>query len=186
MCIRDSYLPINKLLPVWRVEFAQDDGLRAYIDTSQARLAALSDHRQAVLMRVFRIGHNWAFLDAAPKLQISLMTALLACLLFSALSGLYFYWRLAPSAQQRLRQRPLTRWHRRLGLVVSVMLLMAVGSGAYHLLHGWQAVRTAPTALPPPAFAPFSPAEMTEHSWMGVSAQALTQLGLARLGGPDA
>lgn len=178
-----DYLPVNKLLPVWRVEFVRDDGLRAFVDTSQARLAALSDQRQTALMRIFRMGHNWAFLDAAPKLQISLMVALLACLLFSALSGLYFYWRLAPSAQQRLQQRPLTRWHRRLGLLVSVMLLMAVGSGSYHLLHGWQAVRTAPTALPPPAFAPFSPAEMTEHSWMGVSAQALTQLGLARLGG---
>ena len=174
-----DYLPINKLLPVWRVEFAQGDGLLAFVDTSQARLAALSDQRQAALMRIFRLGHNWAFLDAAPKLQISLMVALLACLLFSALSGLYFYWRLAPSAQQRLQQRPLTRWHRRLGLLVSIMLLMAVGSGGYHLLHGWQA---APQKSPP-ALPSFNPVEMTAHSWMGVSAQPLTQLGLARLGG---
>lgn len=177
-----DYLPVNKLLPVWRVEFARADGLRAFVDTSQARLAALSDQRQAALMRIFRIGHNWAFLDAAPKLQIGLMAALLLGLLFSALSGLYFYWRLAPSAQQRLQQRPLTRWHRRLGLLVSLMLLMAVGSGGYHLLHGWQAARTAPAALPP-AFAPFTPAEMTAHSWIGISAQPLTQLSLARLGG---
>lgn len=174
----EDYLPVNKLLPVWRVEFAQSNGLRAFVDTSQARLAALSDRRQAVLLRLFRLGHNWAFLDTSPKLQLTLMLALLACLLFSALSGLYFYWRLAPSARQRLQQRPWTRWHRRLGLVVSSMLLMAVGSGSYHLLHGWQ----KPAASSPP-LASFAVAEMSAHSWMGVSAQPLAQLGLAHLYG---
>jgi hypothetical protein len=174
----NDYPAVNKLLPVWRVEFARDDGLRAFVDTSQARLAGLSDSRQSILMGIFRIAHTWIFLDNSPYLQAGLMLLLLACLLFSALSGLYFYVRLQPSAAQRLQNRPLTRWHRKLGLLVSLMLLMAVGSGAYHLLHD---LRTE-AATPPPLPA-FATAEMTEHSWMGVSTQPLAQFGLARLAG---
>jgi len=124
------------------------------------------------------LGRDWAFLDALPTLQHSLMFGLLACLLFTALSGLYFYARLSRTALQRLQNKPITRWHRRLGIIVCGMLLMAVGSGSYHLLHGIN--RPQQTNTPTPTF---SAAEMTAHSWMGVSGQALAQLGLARLQG---
>ncbi len=37
----DDYHPVNRLLPVWRVEFASEGQLRAFVDTDQARLATL-------------------------------------------------------------------------------------------------------------------------------------------------
>ncbi|MFN3587364.1 MAG: hypothetical protein ACK4UT_07660, partial [Moraxellaceae bacterium] len=39
----DDYLYVNRLLPVWRVEFAGGDRLRAYVETSPLRLATLDN-----------------------------------------------------------------------------------------------------------------------------------------------
>ena len=40
----DDYPSVNRLLPVWRVSF--DNGLRAYVDPSQSRLATLSNDQK--------------------------------------------------------------------------------------------------------------------------------------------
>jgi hypothetical protein len=132
----DDYLPVNKLLPVWQVRFAREDHLDAYIDTRQMRLATLSDDTKRALGRFFRWAHTWAFIDDAPGLQLASMSTLLACIGFSALTGLYFWWAMRASAGKRLAARPMSRWHRRLGLIVALTSLTFSGSGAYHLWHG--------------------------------------------------
>ena len=54
----DDYLSINRLLPVYRVDFLRDDGLRAYVETSPPRLAALVDDTKATLGWLFRVIHQ--------------------------------------------------------------------------------------------------------------------------------
>lgn len=85
----NDYHAVNRLLPVWRIEFSGDDHLRAFIDTDQARLATLVDDTRFYLTKLFRFGHNWSFIDNLPRLQVSLMAMVLGIALFSAGSGLY-------------------------------------------------------------------------------------------------
>ena len=138
-----EYLSVNRLLPVWAVQFERDDGLTAYIDTRQMRLATLSDDTRQALGRVFRLAHNWSFLDGWPWVQRAMMTLALGAAALSALTGLYFWWAMRRSAKGRLASRPLRRWHRRLGLLVALTSLTFAASGGFHL---WAKVMRADPA----------------------------------------
>ena len=133
-----DYHPVNRLLPVWRVQFAGDDGLRAFIDTDQARLATLVDNTRHTLSTWFRFGHNWSFLEGSPALQIAVMTGILLTGLFSAGSGVYFYFRMRKSAAQRLANKPLARWHRRLAILVAFSTFTFMVSALFHLWMTYQ------------------------------------------------
>lgn len=138
-----EYLSVNRLLPVWAVQFERDDGLTAYIDTRQMRLATLSDDTRQALGLVFRLAHNWSFLDGWPWVQRAMMTLALGAAALSALTGLYFWWAMRRSAKGRLASRPLRRWHRRLGLLVALTSLTFAASGGFHL---WAKVMRADPA----------------------------------------
>lgn len=163
----DDYLPVNRLLPVWRVSFARDDHLSAYIDTRQMRLATLNDDTKRATGRFFRWAHTWQFMDDAPGLQQALMSALLACIGFSALTGLYFWWAMRGSAGQRLAARPMSRWHRRLGLTVALTSLTFAGSGAYHL---WHDALSSEPAMAPMHARPV--ADMSDAAWQALQQAA--------------
>lgn len=140
----DHYSAVNRLLPVWEVRFARDDGLRAYIDTRQMRLATLTDHTRHTLSSVFQWAHNWHFLAAWPWLQRAVMSAILLAAATSAITGLTFWWLLRPGATRRLAHRPWRRRHRRLGLLVALTSLSFAVSGAFHL---WmKTIHTAPVS----------------------------------------
>lgn len=129
----EEYLPVNRLLPVWRVEFHGDDHLRAFIDTEQIRLSTLIDERRAILTQLFRFGHNWAFLERCTAFQTSLLTGLLICIIASALTGILLFFKLK-QANRRLANKPLKKWHRYLGFSVSLATLLFASSGIFHLI----------------------------------------------------
>jgi len=134
----DDYLPVNQILPVWRVEFSVDQHLRAYVDTDQARLSTLIDDTRANLTKLFRFGHNWSFVEHLPRVQLSIMALALSLALFSACSGFYLYVRQRYHVKQRLVAKPLHRWHRRLGLIVAISTLLFATSGLIHLVVSYQ------------------------------------------------
>ena len=174
-----DYPSVNRLLPVWRIDFARDDGLRAYIDTRLARLATLSDNTRGLLSPLFRAGHNWTFFDNAPVLQVWVMSVVLVCVLFSAGSGLYFYVLMRPTAARRLKGAPLKRWHRVLGVAVSLSALTAGVSGFYHLLHTF-----SPSAVATPALRErYSANDLNGPGWQALATQPVARLHLARLDG---
>ena len=59
-----DYGYVQRLLPVWRLRFARDDGLVAYVSTVEDRLAGLSDDRKQAFQRAFRAVHSWAWLPS--------------------------------------------------------------------------------------------------------------------------
>ncbi|QSI76931.1 PepSY domain-containing protein [Niveibacterium microcysteis] len=140
----DDYRAGNRILPVWRVDFADAGGLRAYVDTAQGRLVSLTDDRRALLSRLFRIGHNFEPLAGWPGAQRALVSLLLVFNALSALIGLWFWWALRHNAARRLARRPLARWHRRLAWPLALVMLAFSLSG---LLHLW--VGVAQDAAPP-------------------------------------
>ena len=141
----DDYLSVNRLLPVYRVGFSNDDGqksadgeraggLRAYIETSPPRLASLVDDTKATLGWLFRTIHQWNFLSAWDNVRMALITTLLTLTFLSALSGIWMYGFLWRSATLKNTQRPIRRWHRGIGIAVSLSTLMFTISGTWHLL----------------------------------------------------
>lgn len=188
----DDYDAVNKLLPIWRVVFAhsniqpnaqpntqsdaRSDDLRAYIDTEQARLATLSNPTRQRLSTFFRVAHTWSFLEDSPRLHVILATSLLGCIIFSALSGIYFYLLLRRTAVDRLHGRPLTRWHRRLGIIVSLAAISSATSGTYHLLHN--TVRKHAVIISQPGFYAVN---LKDKGWKKLTEKPLARLNLATL-----
>lgn len=128
-----DYHPINRILPVWRVDFARADGLRAYVDTEQSRLATLVDDRRAWLTQLFQWGHNWSFLASHSRLQLGVASLVLGLVLASALTGLVLYFKLRTTAPYRLQRGSLRWWHRHAGLWVSLFIVLLASSGMWHL-----------------------------------------------------
>ena len=128
-----DYHPVNRLLPVWRVAYASDDGLRAYVDTEQSRLATLVDDRRAFLTKVFQFGHNWSFLQACSTLQLAVATLVLLLILASAITGITLYIKQRKTAPYRLKRWGLQWWHREFGLWVSSLIFLLASTGLFHL-----------------------------------------------------
>jgi hypothetical protein len=128
-----DYHPVNRLLPVWRVAYAGDEGLRAYVDTEQSRLATLVDDRRAFLTKVFQFGHNWSFLQAFSMLQLAVATIVLLLILASAITGIILYIKQRKTAPYRLKRWGLQWWHREFGLWVSSLILLLASTGLLHL-----------------------------------------------------
>jgi hypothetical protein len=128
-----EYPRINRLLPVWRIEFERDDALRAYVDTRTARLGTLVDRVKAFSSVEFALLHSWQWLDPfSPAARIVVMSLLLLAALGVTLSGCWIYlirW------DTRLPGWNLRRVHRLWGISISLVSLMFVLSGAYHLWH---------------------------------------------------
>ena len=170
----DDYLPVNRLLPVWQVTFDRPDHLSAYIDTRQMRLATLNDDTKRTLGQLFRWGHNWSFLDRLPQLQLTVMTLALCCAFLSALSGLYFWWTMRASAPRRLSARPVSRWHRRLGLTVALTSLAFALSGLFHL---WMGTLKTPDTVPSNALSTRPVSTMSDLAWAAVSQSPHSPIG---------
>ena len=128
-----DYHPVNRLLPVWRVAYAGDEGLRAYVDTEQSRLATLVDDRRAFLTKVFQFGHNWSFLQACSTLQLVVATLVLGLILASAVTGVVLYIKQRKTAPFRLKRWSLQWWHREFGIWVSLVILLLASTGLFHL-----------------------------------------------------
>jgi uncharacterized iron-regulated membrane protein len=127
------YPRINRLLPVWRIEFDRPDAMRAYVDTRTGRLGTLVDRTKAFSSIEFALLHRWQWLDlispAARLIVISLVLLAAGAVTFS---GVWIY--LARWSQSAARWN-LRRTHRVWGLSISLFNFMFVLSGAYHLLH---------------------------------------------------
>jgi hypothetical protein len=128
-----DYHPVNRLLPVWRVAYADGHGLRAYVETEQSRLATLVDDRRAFLTKVFQLGHNWSFLQACSTLQLAVATLVLVLILASAVTGVVLYIKQRKTAPFRLRRWSLQWWHREFGIWVSLVILLLASTGLFHL-----------------------------------------------------
>ena len=147
----DDYVYVNRLLPVWRVNFARDDGMRVYVDTASDRLGTVVNNTKAITSTFFRNVHSWVFIENTT-LRLSLMSLCLVGGGLISLAGLlqyYLQWR----AGRGWRQNPLLRLHRGLGLAVAITAVTFTASGLYHL---WQKQFLPSIAEVPPMAAAFN------------------------------
>ncbi|QLI80749.1 PepSY domain-containing protein [Chitinibacter fontanus] len=126
-----SYPSINKILPVWRVEFVRDDGMVAFVDTEGRRLASLSDNTKRSLMPIFSLLHTWSW--ASEPVKKLGMTLVLLVALLSMIGGLAMYWLRYRRQTLKATQPALRRFHRGLGVAAGLAGLVITFSGLTHL-----------------------------------------------------
>lgn len=126
-----DYPWVNRLLPVWKVAFAGNDGLTAYVHTDSSSLAAVNNLTKTRLQSVFRALHTWEWLPAEMDwLRVLVVGLMVGSLLTLGLTGI------AMLVTVRRKQRlPGARgWHRGAGYVLALPLIMFAASGLYHLV----------------------------------------------------
>ena len=126
-----EYSQINRILPVYKVVFSRDDGMRVYVDTATSRLITLVDDRKALLSAVFQNLHTWSFLQGRPWLRFALMCIFLGAVMLTIGIGVWIYCNRTGNPERRSRLR---RWHRTLAAGVALFTASSVISGALHLL----------------------------------------------------
>ncbi len=117
-----DYSYVNRLLPVWRVRFARDDGFTAYVSTVDDRLTTLSDTRKRLFQQSFNAVHSWGWLPA--PLRNAWINTLLAGVALTVLIGLTLAAR--TRGGRRFNLRRIHRWG---GIAVSVAVLAWASSG---------------------------------------------------------
>lgn len=128
-----EYPRINRLLPVWRVEFDRSDGMRAYVDTRTGRLGTLVDRVKAFSSVEFAILHRWQWLDLiSPTARLVVLSVVLLAAAAVTVSGCWIY--IARWSHSAARWN-LRRTHRVWGISISLVSFMFVLSGGYHLLY---------------------------------------------------
>lgn len=128
----EDYPSVNRLLPVYRVGFAGDDELTAFVHTETAALASLNNRNKAAIQRVFLQLHTWAWLDVTGFGRVLLVMLFMVTLFLMACAGLA----LIVLLPQRRINDGRRRWHRWFGYALWLPLLAWSASGIYHLLQG--------------------------------------------------
>lgn len=175
----DDYHAINRFLPAWRVDFSGDEHLRAFIDTEQSRLATLVDDTRYIFTKIFRIGHNWSFIESTPRLQVGIMGLILSLILFSAVSGIYLFFKQARLSSVRLAKQGVRRWHRRLGITVALATLILASSGLFHLIMSYKQQYEAITVKP----SSIASSQLNAEVWNSIKQLPLAKVDLTHQAG---
>lgn len=126
-----DYPWVNRLLPVWKLEFAGDDGLTAYVHTETSSLAGVNNTTKTALQSVFRALHTWEWVPAGMEwLRVAVIGVMVASLLALALTGIA----MLVTVRRKKRQPGARGWHRVAGYVLALPLIMFSVSGIWHLV----------------------------------------------------
>lgn len=126
-----DYPWVNRLLPVWKLKFAGEDGLTAYVHTETSSLAAVNNTTKARLQSVFRALHTWEWVPPGMDwLRVIVIGVMVGSLLALGLTGIAML-----VTVRRKKRLPGSRgWHRIAGYVLALPLIMFSASGIYHLI----------------------------------------------------
>lgn len=126
-----DYPWVNRQLPVWRVEFAGDDRLTAFVHTETSSLAAVNNAAKTRLQSVFRYLHTWEWVPASMEwLRVVVVALMVGSLAALAITGTM----MLITVRRAKRLKGAKGWHRIAGYVLALPLLMFSLSGIYHLV----------------------------------------------------
>lgn len=137
-----QYKYVNRYLPVYKVSFDRSDAMQVYVETSSSKLATYNPTSRQAFIWFFDTFHNWSFIDAITNNSIRIITMifLLSIIGFSALSGILIYgllWKQFKKTDSLQPKKGLRKYHRQIGIWVSLFTLTFAFSGAYHATTKW-------------------------------------------------
>ena len=125
----DEYPFINRYLPVWRVAFARDDGLVAFIEPRTLQMTGLTDTWKTRFAGLFRQLHTWSWWSHEPSRDAA-MALMLSAVFILAVTGVVRAWRTTAGST------PNRRCHRLLGwLVLAAVCAWSLSGLAHVLMH---------------------------------------------------
>lgn len=126
-----AYPAVNRLLPVYRVQFGGPEPVTLTVHTETGALADISNAWKRGIQTAFRQLHTAAWLTPFPALHTALFSGVLLLLLTMILAGAVLLF----AGLRRRATLPVARWHRRLAHALWLPLCGFVFSGLYHVLH---------------------------------------------------
>nr|WP_315188262.1 PepSY-associated TM helix domain-containing protein [uncultured Flavobacterium sp.] len=138
-----EYKYVNRYLPVYKLSFDRPDTMEVYVETSSGKLATYNPASRQWFIWFFDTFHNWSFIDAISNNSIRIITMifLLSIIGFSALSGILIYgllWKQFKRTDSVQPKKGLRKYHRQIGIWVSLFTLTFAFSGAYHATTKWE------------------------------------------------
>lgn len=128
----DSAYPwVNRLLPVYRVQFDDESNTSTYVYTELNALAGMGNDYKTSMQSIFRNLHTWSWLNGVEYARIVIMALLLVSVFFLTLAGIG----LLILVRGRKSSTATAKIHRYVAYVVALPLLCFCISGFYHLLH---------------------------------------------------
>ncbi|MBC5863923.1 PepSY-associated TM helix domain-containing protein [Flavobacterium turcicum] len=137
-----QYKYVNRYLPVYQLSFDRADEMQVYVETASSKLATFNPKSRQIFIWFFDTFHNWSFIDAISNnsLRIIIMIVLLSVISFSAISGLLIYglfWKQFKKSDALAPKKGIRRYHRQIGIWISLFTLTFAFSGAYHATTKW-------------------------------------------------
>jgi hypothetical protein len=129
----NDYRYINRLLPVWKVSF-QEGGYDVYVETSSGRMATYNTPARRLFLRAFQYLHNWGWLNGSEALRVGTIVLFLSVIILGSIAGITLYAFLWNRRAKRT-VKGVRKYHRSIGIAVSLTTLTFASSGMYHALH---------------------------------------------------
>lgn len=126
----EQYPWVNRLLPVYKVEFNTDDNRVAYVHTETNALGSINNDWKKGLQTIFQVFHTWSWLDSYPGLRVAIVALLLSSLLTMTLGGLLMLVMIKRKNYRRSSQK----YHRKLAWVIFLPFCGLLISAFYHLI----------------------------------------------------
>ena len=138
-----QYKYVNRYLPVYKTSFNRPDAMDVYVETASSKLATYNPKSRQTFIWFFDTFHNWAFIDwiSNNSIRIVVMFLFLSIIFFSAISGIVIYglfWRQFRKTDSLTPKKGLRKYHRQIGIWVSLFTLTFAFSGAYHATTKWK------------------------------------------------
>ena len=127
----DEYKNINRVLPVYKVEFKREDGIRVYVETSQDRFAFAVDNKRALFSRIFVVIHTWEWLSFLGVGRIYFELLLVGLAFITSIMGLYIFFTTKSKNVKGNELVAARRKHRYTSATISLFTLMFSFSGFY-------------------------------------------------------
>lgn len=143
----ESYPAVNRLLPVYQVNFDRPDGLQVYIYTETGAVAGVSNHVKQAVQTAFQWFHTWSWMPAfAETPRVLLIAGLVGAVFLMACSGMAMLLLI----RRKVQAAGARRLHRFAAGFALLPLLMFSFSGVYHLIqHGWPSGQAVIRMQPP-------------------------------------
>ena len=128
----EQYPQVNRLLPVYKINYNTEDNLTVFVHTETQALAAITNDWKRSLRWIFQNLHSFEFLGESEALRVGLIVIMVSLISLMAITGIMFILILKRNKKVIQTER---RWHRRLAYIVVLPLILFSVSGIYHLLH---------------------------------------------------
>jgi hypothetical protein len=130
----DEYKFVNRLLPVYRINFGRADGIRIYVATTSDRFGFAVDNKRAIFDNIFSFFHTWNWMDRLGNTKYYIMALLLVIAFSTTLMGVYIFFSTSTKKVAGNKLVKARRNHRWVSILISLFTMMFTFSGAFHAL----------------------------------------------------